>query len=138
MTSNLDHTPTPKPHDQAAVEHGPNAAIRQMRADFVAARGDGTAYVSGQSLPWDDDLAAEIERLRARITSLIQQVETIVAHRNEVMERLAAAEADADRLAEALIWCSGSPDFNEGGQAREGWLKLGRTALAAHAEWRGK
>lgn len=26
------------------------------------------------------------------------------------------------RAADALIWCSGSPDFNEGGQAREGWL----------------
>jgi hypothetical protein len=26
-------------------------------------------------------------------------------------------------LVEALIWCSGSADFNEGGIAREGWLK---------------
>ena len=25
---------------------------------------------------------------------------------------------------EALIWCSGSPDFNDGGFARKGWLKL--------------
>ena len=24
----------------------------------------------------------------------------------------------------ALIWCSGSADFNEGGVAREGWLKV--------------
>jgi hypothetical protein len=27
-------------------------------------------------------------------------------------------------LREALVWCGGSPDFNEGGQAREGWLKV--------------
>jgi len=28
------------------------------------------------------------------------------------------------KLEEALIWCSGSADFGDGGQAREGWLKL--------------
>lgn len=30
----------------------------------------------------------------------------------------------AERLEEALLWCSGSADFNEGGVAREGWLKV--------------
>lgn len=33
------------------------------------------------------------------------------------------------KLEEALIWCSGSPDFGEGGQAREGWLKLCKPLL---------
>lgn len=33
-------------------------------------------------------------------------------------------EARVKALAEALLWCSGSSDFNEGGQARDGWLKL--------------
>ena len=36
-------------------------------------------------------------------------------------------EALTDKLAkavEALQWCSGSADFNEGGVAREGWLKV--------------
>ena len=28
------------------------------------------------------------------------------------------------KLKEALIWCSGSADFGDGGQAREGWLKV--------------
>jgi hypothetical protein len=28
------------------------------------------------------------------------------------------------RVLEALRWCSGSPDFNEGGQARPGWVKM--------------
>ena len=30
------------------------------------------------------------------------------------------------RLEEALVWCSGSSDFNEDGVAREGWLKMCR------------
>ena len=37
------------------------------------------------------------------------------------------AEAFAEIISEymeALIWCSGSADFAEGGQAREGWLKI--------------
>ena len=29
-----------------------------------------------------------------------------------------------DKFREALMWCSGSADFGEGGQAREGWLKI--------------
>ena len=43
---------------------------------------------------------------------------------------LAAAQALATlreseaRMKEALIWCSGSEDFQDGGKAREGWLKL--------------
>jgi hypothetical protein len=43
-------------------------------------------------------------------------------------------DALARRVAElegALIWCSGSPDFNEGGQARAAWLKLCAPLLAA-------
>ena len=39
----------------------------------------------------------------------------------------------AHALLDALIWCSGSPDFNEGGQAREGWLKGCAPLLAPHA-----
>jgi hypothetical protein len=33
-------------------------------------------------------------------------------------------EEEVNRYKEALIWCSGSEDFNVGGKAREGWLKL--------------
>jgi len=48
-------------------------------------------------------------------------------------ERLKKANLEIviSQLVEALIWVSGLPDFNEGGQAREGWLKLGRPALEA-------
>jgi hypothetical protein len=34
------------------------------------------------------------------------------------------AEIKLAKAVDALLWCSGSPDFNEGGMAREGWLKL--------------
>ena len=26
------------------------------------------------------------------------------------------------KLRDALLWCGGSPDFNPGGQARQGWI----------------
>lgn len=41
-----------------------------------------------------------------------------------VLNRAEKAEAEVARLREALIWCSGSDDFQDGGKAREGWLKL--------------
>lgn len=48
--------------------------------------------------------------------------------------RAAAAEAQVKVLLEALIWCSGSPDFNEGGQARQGWIKVCAPLLASAKE----
>ena len=38
-------------------------------------------------------------------------------------KRAEEAEANAAASIEALIWCSGSADFGEGGIARAGWLK---------------
>ena len=46
-------------------------------------------------------------------------------------EALRAAEEREKGFVDALIWCSGSADFNEGGQAREGWLKLCRPLIDA-------
>lgn len=46
-------------------------------------------------------------------------------------EALRAAEEREKASIDALIWCSGSQDFNEGGQAREGWLKLCRPLIDA-------
>lgn len=46
---------------------------------------------------------------------------------------LAAAQRERDelreRMAEALIWCSGSEDFAPEGKARAGWLKLCKPLL---------
>ena len=43
------------------------------------------------------------------------------------LEALFTAETAAMR--EALRWCSGSADFQEGGQARKGWLKICKPLL---------
>ena len=37
----------------------------------------------------------------------------------------------ADALLEALIWASGASDFQEGGEARQGYLHLVRPAIDA-------
>lgn len=51
------------------------------------------------------------------------------AHRHETEHDALAArvrelEAALTEHQEALIWCSGSDDFQEGGKARVGWLKI--------------
>ena len=39
-------------------------------------------------------------------------------------DRIEELEAKLAKAVEALLWCSGSADFNEGGVARKGWLKV--------------
>lgn len=62
---------------------------------------------------------------------MADRIETLVKERDEAISKRAAWEleakiyqARADRLKAALFWCSGSADFNDGGVAREGWLKV--------------
>ena len=38
-------------------------------------------------------------------------------------------QAELQAMREALQWCSGSADFQEGGQARKGWLKICKPLL---------
>ena len=40
-----------------------------------------------------------------------------------------AKDKKIKELQEALIWCSGSEDFGEGGKARKGWLKICKPLL---------
>ena len=42
---------------------------------------------------------------------------------------LALFTAETAAMREALRWCSGSADFQEGGQARKGWLKICKPLL---------
>ncbi len=44
--------------------------------------------------------------------------------RRAMAERIMEHEAKLAKALEALLWCSGSADFNEGGVARKGWLKV--------------
>lgn len=43
--------------------------------------------------------------------------------------KLAKLEKEIEKLKEALIWCSGSDDFQEEGKARKGWLKICKPLL---------
>jgi len=52
----------------------------------------------------------------------------------DMTKRIEAAEARVAELETALLWCSGSADFNEGGVARKGWQKLCAPLLAKGAE----
>lgn len=52
-------------------------------------------------------------------TRYVQELRLMNAQKNERIEA----------LEDALIWCSGSPDFGPGGQAHEGWVKVCRPLL---------
>ena len=39
-------------------------------------------------------------------------------------DRVKDLEKEIMKFREALIWCSGSDDFQEDGKARKGWLKI--------------
>lgn len=54
------------------------------------------------------------------LTNLLQQVEE-------------ESKAEKKNLIEALIWCSGSSDFNRG-KARDGWLKICAPLISEHYE----
>ena len=64
------------------------------------------------------DLAA------ARIEELIKERDVLISQHAVMMMERDAAQFEIERLEAALLWCGGSADFNEGGVAREGWLKV--------------
>lgn len=79
-----------------------------------------------------DDL---VKRLRGRARFCYDRGEIISP--GDMMEAADAIEALQARVAGlegALQWCSGSADFNEGGVAREGWLKICAPIIRALAE----
>lgn len=106
---------------------------------------DGLAYIGGFFLP-------EMEKLIAHITHQQQEIEKaqvtldgcgiprVSTLKNagpagdvtvSLWNRIAWLASQLATLRKALIFCSGSADFNEGGQAREGWLKLCAPLLAS-------
>ena len=64
-----------------------------------------------------NDAADRIEALTAKV-KLMDDLDAING------EKIEALEAKLAKAVEALLWCSGSADFNEGGVARKGWLKV--------------
>jgi hypothetical protein len=75
----------------------------------------------------------EIDRLKARIGELEQQLGECSGGFDTSTKMIASLEAERDRLREALLWCSGSPDFGPGGQARVGWEKMCQPLLQNRA-----
>ena len=86
---------------------------------------------------YEDDLlsiaADRIEALIAEQSNLVvaahrqgyDQARAVSSElRRAMAERIMEHEAKLAKALEALLWCSGSADFNEGGVAREGWLKV--------------
>ncbi len=52
------------------------------------------------------------------------RIEALLNLNEALVELMDDRDAKLAKAMEALQWCSGSADFNEGGVAREGWLKV--------------
>lgn len=61
---------------------------------------------------------------------LATEMAALRKERDDALTRLAAAEGRVTALTEALVWCSGSDDFQVEGKARIGWIKLCAPLLA--------
>ena len=83
----------------------------------------------------DADLIARLREIQGQAglfaSAAADRIEALVRERDDLihdLERIKNSETHflnrAERLEEALLWCSGSADFNEGGIAHKGWLKL--------------
>jgi len=57
-----------------------------------------------------------------------------VENTEKPMSELEILKADKKELLEALIWCSGSDDFQVGGKARVGWEKLCQPIIQENIE----
>lgn len=81
-----------------------------------ATKGDLVAVVNALSMGTNPQRLSRLSVLELRRLAL--------SRAGELVERLAELERRSAALGEALRWCGGSPDFQEGGQAREGWERV--------------
>jgi hypothetical protein len=79
----------------------------------------GTCAACGQTGLTSATMRGECENMRdmTNESALLEAIEPLLSL--------------TEHLVEALIWCSASQDFQEGGQAREGWLKLCKPLIDA-------
>lgn len=106
---------TPGPWEYRPMEHDDWGVVRAGQFQICQARNPENM---------DDDV---LDSCRANKTDPWSANARFIAWcRDGVPALLSALETDpaVERMREALIWCSGSDDFQEGGKAREGWLKL--------------
>lgn len=69
-------------------------------------------------------VSTERDRLQEELWSLQEEHSALEGERNELRAENERLRAALDAHQEALIWCSGSADFNEGGIAEKGWRKV--------------
>ena len=94
-----------------------------MLAELRAER-DAADQRAGAMLARIVALEADGEAARSAASTNFARAEAAEAARDTLAATNAALEARVAELEEALIWCSGSNDFQVDGQARAGWLKL--------------
>lgn len=100
-------------------ERGEDAGYQQTLSDLTVAEARAEAAEAERD-EWKEKFYIEAEaQFSARVKASVAR------------DKAKIAEAENEKLREALIWCSGSADFHEGGQAREGWLKLCQPLIAA-------
>ena len=58
-----------------------------------------------------------------------ETVRRLVARIRRDGDRIKRLRVVVESLRDEILWCSGSPDFNEGGQARAGWVKGPQRAM---------
>lgn len=81
-------------------------------------------------------MEATIKGLEDRAAQAEQDAAALIDKALAAETALAAERDKVAKLVEALIWCSGSEDFQDGGYAREGWLNL--CAPLIHAALQGE
>ena len=69
-------------------------------------------------------LASELDHAHKQIAHWQRIAGQGITIERELRRESIRQQKEIERLREALIWCSGSGDFNEGGVARTGWLEL--------------
>ena len=70
-----------------------------------------------------DEARDTIARAWDKLAEERESIRTFLRERDEVRLELARVESERDRLMEAAIWMSGSPDFSPGGQAHEAFAR---------------
>lgn len=74
----------------------------------------------------DNDIKDDVENISDHARGVASRVWYTPQTENNTMDPALAEEFARiiDQYREALIWCGGSADFGEGGQAHEGWKKI--------------
>lgn len=109
--------------------------VERLQTPYDDLYADALSDAKSDAQDFDGDLWIEVRKYLTRLgidwrdyqddgITAEEAVEYISNCMDEETARAEAAEAKLARMEEALLWCSGSQDFQEGGIAREGWMKL--------------